>query len=118
MKFKYQAKTKTGEDQVGIVESSSRDAAMSMLLGHNLFILSLEEVGQARWYDQLAASFNKIKRAADPAALKKLPFHLDSYGLSAVSASADSSLTRSLLKFTNGVSIHRIAVRRVSCCRI
>jgi hypothetical protein len=64
------------------------------------------------------AFFDKIKRAADPAALKNFLYGPASYGLSAVSALTASSLTRSLLHFTSGVSIQRIAVRRDSCRRI
>jgi type II secretory pathway component PulF len=41
MKFKYQAKTKEGETQVGFVEAGSRDAAASILTSHDLFVLSL-----------------------------------------------------------------------------
>ena len=42
MKFKYQAKTKEGEMQVGFVDAGSRDGAANILASHDLFILSVE----------------------------------------------------------------------------
>ena len=44
MKYNYQARTKTGEIQSGVVESTSRDSALSFLRSHNLFVTILEEV--------------------------------------------------------------------------
>jgi len=38
MKFGYKARTKEGELQVGNVEASTRDAALSILLSHQLFV--------------------------------------------------------------------------------
>ena len=46
MKFKYQAKTKAGEQQVGFVEAGSKEAAISVLANHELFVLSVEEAGK------------------------------------------------------------------------
>ena len=43
MKFNYQARTKTGEVQSGIVEASSREAAFNVLKSHGLFVTLLEE---------------------------------------------------------------------------
>ena len=48
MKFKYQSKTTDGENQVGVVEAPSREMATSILTGHGLFILSLEEQGKTK----------------------------------------------------------------------
>lgn len=62
MKFKYQAKTKEGEQQVGFVEASDREAALSILGSHQLFILSVEEVGKVRWYDRIAKYFSRVRR--------------------------------------------------------
>lgn len=42
MKYQYSARTKSGELQVGYVESASREAAFQMLSGHDLFVLSIE----------------------------------------------------------------------------
>ena len=62
MKFKYQAKTKEGEQQIGFVEASDREAALNILGGHQLFILSVEEVGKVRWYDRIAKYFSRVRR--------------------------------------------------------
>jgi len=61
MKFDYKARTKEGELQVGSVEASSRDTALNILLGHGLFVLSLAEEGEAKWYDHILNFFNKVK---------------------------------------------------------
>jgi len=44
MKFNYKARTKEGELQVGTIESANREAAANVLLGHGLFVLSIEEI--------------------------------------------------------------------------
>ena len=63
MKFKYQAKTKEGENQMGVVEAPSKDAATSILTSHNLFILSIEESEKSSWYDKLANYFfNRLRQ--------------------------------------------------------
>ncbi len=41
--FEYNAKTKEGEKRTGIIESSSREAALDVLQQNNLFVLSLNE---------------------------------------------------------------------------
>lgn len=62
MKFKYQAKTLEGENQVGVVESPNRQTAETILTSHNLFILSLEEANRARWYEKISDYFfNRLK---------------------------------------------------------
>ncbi len=61
MKLKYKARTKEGELQMGHVEAATREAAINTLVGHNLFILSLEEVKHERWYDAVIAFFNRVK---------------------------------------------------------
>ena len=62
MKFKYQSKTKTGEMQIGYVEAGNRDAALQILSGHDLFVLSIEEVEKPRWYDRVASYINRVRR--------------------------------------------------------
>ncbi len=63
MKFKYQGKTKEGENQVGVVEAGSRDAAVTILTGHNVFVLSLEEAEKTRWYERISGYlFGRVKR--------------------------------------------------------
>ncbi len=62
MKFKYQAKTKEGENQVGFVEAGNRDGAVAVLTGHGLFVLKLEEVDKERWYNRLASYFSGVRQ--------------------------------------------------------
>lgn len=42
MRFKYSARTKEGELQAGFVEAPTRESAIGILTGHELFILTLE----------------------------------------------------------------------------
>ncbi len=62
MKFKYQAKTKEGEDQVGFVEAGTRESAANILAGHNLYILSIEPAEKTHWYERLATYFSGVRR--------------------------------------------------------
>lgn len=62
MKFRYQAKTKEGETQVGYVEAVDRDTAVNILSGHNLFILKIEGSEKTRWYDRLSSYWTGVKR--------------------------------------------------------
>ena len=61
MKLNYKARTKEGELQVGSIEAASREAAINILSGHDLFILSLEEASKGHWYDGLLAFINRVK---------------------------------------------------------
>ncbi len=61
MKFKYQAKTKEGEPQIGFVEAPSQSAAANILSTHDLFVLSVEEVEKPRWWDRIAHYFGRVK---------------------------------------------------------
>ena len=63
MKFKYQAKTKQGETQVGMVEAGSRDGALQLLTGHDLFVLSVEQADSIGIFDRVSNYFNRVKRA-------------------------------------------------------
>lgn len=60
MKYKYNARTQEGELQTGYIDASSRDAAGNILTGHNLFILSLEEIEKTRWFDGILNFFNRV----------------------------------------------------------
>ena len=62
MKFKYQAKTKEGENQVGIVDAASKEMAAGILTTHGLFVLGLQETEKVRWYEKIAAYFGRVKR--------------------------------------------------------
>jgi type IV pilus assembly protein PilC len=44
MKFNYQARTKTGKIQSGVIEASSREAAINLLRSYNLYVTVLEVV--------------------------------------------------------------------------
>lgn len=61
MKFRYQAKTKEGELQVGFVEAGSRESAEKILVSHNLFILLLEEVEKPNFLTRLLSFLNRVK---------------------------------------------------------
>jgi type IV pilus assembly protein PilC len=62
MKFKYQAKTKDGEVQVGFVEADSRDTAVSILTSHDLFVLSVAAEAPPTFFDRVAAFFARARR--------------------------------------------------------
>lgn len=61
MKFSYKARTKEGELQVGNVEASSRETAANVLLGHSLFLLSLEPLREERWYGRIFEFFRRAR---------------------------------------------------------
>lgn len=62
MKFVYKARTKEGELQVGNVDASNRDTALNILLGHGLYVLSLNE-GEEKgvWYESVLNFFKRVK---------------------------------------------------------
>ncbi len=62
MKFKYQAKTKDGEMQVGFVEAGNRDAAAAILTSHDLFLLSLAAEAPPGVMDQVSRFFSRVKQ--------------------------------------------------------
>jgi type IV pilus assembly protein PilC len=62
MKYKYRAKTKDGEEQAGFVEAANRDAAITILTSHDLFILSIEDAEKIRWYDRVSSYFGRVRR--------------------------------------------------------
>ncbi|MGC9046632.1 MAG: type II secretion system F family protein [Minisyncoccia bacterium] len=61
MKFNYKARTKEGELQVGTVEANSKDGAINILVGHNLFVLSIEPVKEADIFTRISDYFQRIK---------------------------------------------------------
>lgn len=61
MKFHYNAKNKSGELQTGFVEAVNREAAANILIGHDLFILSLESAEKEKWYDRFLGFFKRVK---------------------------------------------------------
>lgn len=62
MKYRYSARIKTGELQVGNVEAVSRDAAADILSGHELYILSLDQYAAPHWYHSFLFFFRRVKR--------------------------------------------------------
>ena len=62
MKFRYTARTKSGELQVGYVEAVNREAAARILLGNSLFVLSMESAEARAWYEGLLGFFTRVKR--------------------------------------------------------
>ena len=62
MKFKYTARTQTGELQTGFVEGVNREAAYNILVGNNLYLLSLESSEVAHFYDPVINFLQKVKR--------------------------------------------------------
>ncbi|MBI4133668.1 type II secretion system F family protein [Candidatus Uhrbacteria bacterium] len=62
MKYRYSARTQKGELQVGYIEAQNRDAASAMLSGHDLYVLSVEEVRPPRWYHAVLFFFRRVKR--------------------------------------------------------
>lgn len=62
MKFKYSARTKTGELQVGFAEGVTKEAALNSLHGHDLYVLSIEGSESSAWYAPLSNFLNRVKR--------------------------------------------------------
>ena len=61
MKFNYQARTKKGEIQAGVVEASSKEAAILLLQKYGLYITYLEEV-KVPFYARKVTIFKRISR--------------------------------------------------------
>lgn len=62
MKFKYTARTQAGELQTGFVEGVNREAAYNILIGNNLYLLSLESSEVHHWYNPIVNFLKKVKR--------------------------------------------------------
>lgn len=60
MKFNYQARTKTGEIQAGVIEASSREAAVSILQKYGLYVTILEEAEKVPFYAQKIKFLERI----------------------------------------------------------
>ncbi len=59
MKFKYQARTKTGEMQVGYIESVDKPTALNTLANHELYVLSMEVILSKK--SNFLALFNRVR---------------------------------------------------------
>ncbi len=62
MKFRYSARTKEGELQVGYVDAVSREGAANILIGHELFVLTLENTETKTFLSKLSRFVNRVKR--------------------------------------------------------
>jgi len=60
MKFKYEARNREGEMQVGFVEALNREGAMTVLTSNNLFIVSIESSEKVHWYDRVSRYFGGV----------------------------------------------------------
>jgi type IV pilus assembly protein PilC len=60
-KFKYKARNKIGELQVGFVEGVDRSTASNVLMSHGLFVLSIEEAERRHWYDGFLGFVSRVK---------------------------------------------------------
>lgn len=61
MKYKYSARTKDGEMQVGYVEAPTKEMAANALSSHELFVLSIEGGEEASITDKILSIFKKVK---------------------------------------------------------
>lgn len=62
-KFRYSARNKTGEMQVGYVEAASKNAAFHILNSHDLYILSIEELRSGKFFSFITSFINRVRRA-------------------------------------------------------
>ena len=60
MKFNYQARDKKGKTQSGVIEASSREAALQLLAGHNLFVTLLESAEARPFFEKNIAFFDRV----------------------------------------------------------
>ncbi len=61
MKYRYQARTKTGELQVGLIKANNKEAALNILEGHDLYVLSLEKIEET-FIQRFKKIFVKVKK--------------------------------------------------------
>ncbi len=59
MKFNYKARTKDGELQVGTIEAADRESAVSILLSHALFVLSIEGIRENSPWQRITDFFER-----------------------------------------------------------
>jgi len=62
MKFNYQARTKEGDAQVGVIEASSKEAASTLLQKYGLYVTFLEETSSKPIYERRIKLFEKISK--------------------------------------------------------
>jgi len=62
MKFNYQARTREGKVQTGVVEASTREAAFNVLKTHDLYVTALEETSDMPFYARQLTIFAKANK--------------------------------------------------------
>lgn len=62
MKFNYQARTKEGDIQAGVVEAASREAALKVLQDYALIVTYLEAAAGEPFYSQRLKIFERVSR--------------------------------------------------------
>lgn len=62
MKFNYQARTKDGQIQTGVIEASSKEAVLALLQKHGLYLTSLEEAGAKPIYARQIKILEKVSQ--------------------------------------------------------
>lgn len=62
MKFNYQARTKEGDVQAGVVEAASQEAAVKVLQEYGLVVTFLEQAGGEPFYSKSLGIFERIGR--------------------------------------------------------
>lgn len=62
MKFNYQARSKTGKVQSGMVEASNREAAFSVLKTHGLYVTALQETTAVPFYAQKLKFIERVNK--------------------------------------------------------
>ena len=60
MKFTYQARDKKGKTQSGVIEASSKEAALQLLAGHNLFVTLLEGTKETPFFERNIKFFDRV----------------------------------------------------------
>ena len=62
MKFNYQARTKEGDIQAGVVEAASQETAINILQNYGLIITYLEKAEEGPFYSRSLRIFEKVSR--------------------------------------------------------
>jgi len=62
MKFNYQARTKEGQIQAGVVEAASREAALNLLRKYGFYVTLLEEISILPFYIKRITIFERISQ--------------------------------------------------------
>jgi len=62
VRFNYQARTKTGEIQSGVVEASSKEAALTLLQKYGFYVTLLEEIELVPFWTKKIKIFERISK--------------------------------------------------------